>query len=71
MTTEKSVNGEKRAKSNGTWSSRIWGALPWLFMLVMVGVIIFLAMRIGSEQAASKAQKAQIFTTLLLPPVEG
>lgn len=43
----------------GTWSRRIWGAIPWLFFLLLIGVIGLLFMRIAEKQAVLKAEKTQ------------
>lgn len=59
METEKPTNRESGAGRKDTRTRWVWGAIPWLFLLLLIGVIVLLVMRIGAEQAAIKAQKKQ------------
>lgn len=50
----KQQNGGNPSKR---WSRWLWGAIPWVFFLCLVIVIVGLIARIGSEQASIAAQK--------------
>ena len=59
MDIEEPAGKANTTKSNGTWTRRIWGAIPWLFLLLLIGIILLLVVRIGSKQAAINTQKVQ------------
>jgi len=59
MDIEKPASRANKTKSNGSWTRRIWGAIPWLFLLLLIGIILLLIVRIGSKQASINTQKAQ------------
>ncbi len=42
-----------------TWSRRVWGAIPWLFFLLLLIIIGMALTRITEKQALLKAQKTQ------------
>ena len=59
MDIEKPANRANTTQSKGGWTRRIWGAIPWLFLLLLIGIILLLIIRIGSKQASINTQKAQ------------
>jgi RND family efflux transporter MFP subunit len=48
---------EKTKKSDKKWLRRIWGALPSLFLLFLITLIVVLFVRIKSEQELMAAEK--------------
>ena len=59
MDIEEPANRGNTTQSKGGWTRRIWGAIPWLFLLLLIGIILLLIIRIGSKQASINTQKAQ------------
>ena len=59
MDIEEPAGKASTTKSNDTWTRRLWGTIPWLFLLLLIGIIFLLVVRIGSRQAAINTQKAQ------------
>jgi RND family efflux transporter MFP subunit len=45
---------------SNTWSRRLWGFIPWLFLLLLICIVALMAMRIGEKQTALKVEKARL-----------
>jgi RND family efflux transporter MFP subunit len=59
METQESPDKRDLPSPPRTWSRRIWGAIPWLFFLLLLVIIGMALARITEKQATLKAEKAQ------------
>jgi len=59
METQESPDRSDLPPAARTWSRRIWGAIPWLFFLLLLVTIGMAFIRITEKQAVLKAEKAQ------------